>query len=433
MLSFIEPDEWRTRVASIEQQLEALVSPRAVRGQPLPDLRYSIADDRAGWYLYLVDTALHNVFKYEPAQGSRVLPVFARLGTDFDLVLSIGNVEDRVKRMLGNERGQPDSILFELLVATLWRRDGWAVEVLPDNPGGKSPDIRAHRDGQEWFIECKRLRKSSDYSEAERDKWLLMWTQLRDLLFDCRYSAVFDVEFHVELQSLPDDFLVRELAGKLRLIQLPCVIADNATWTVSAKPVDYPTIHEHLAQYLVKYPSDQVNELIGGHRDPNRGFTCALVGKFERMGGGQGNDQFLDDLAFAVGAFWSCDAPASIGKKARDIRTHVARALEQLPESGNTAIHVALETLDGPPVELRRHLRIVRSVQTMDFRGRPLPWLFCHLLQSYAPPNQEWVIDETVHYFGPGKPDDRPLDNFWVIAPPDDPNVTGVHWMRDPP
>jgi hypothetical protein len=72
-------------------------------------------------------------------------------------------------------------------------------------------------------------------------------------------------------------------------------------------------------------------------------------------------------------------------------------------------------------------------MQNMDFRGRPIPWLFCHLLQSYAPPNQEWAIDETVYDFGPGNPDDRPLDNFWVIAPPDDSDVSGVHWMRDPP
>lgn len=432
IVGFLEPNDWANRITSIENQLEAVVSPTAERAEAIVDQAISIGDDRIGWYLYLVDTALHDVVKTEPAQGSRVLPVFKRLGAHLDLILAVDGIEDRVERMLTNERRQPDGLLLELLVALLWRLNGWDVEFLPEDPAEKRPDIRAVRGGDEWFVECKRLQQNSDYSQRERVKWLAMWVRLREFLFEKQISAVFDIEFHVPLDGLPDDFLVNELSGKLRFVQLPCLIVENATWTVTANSVDYPGAQKHLKKYLVKFPGDQVNELIGGRRDPNRGFTCAIAGRFERMGEGPGNNRFLDKLGFAIGAFWSCDAPESIEKKARDIRRHVARAIEQLPDVGNTAVHVALETMDGPAVEAARHARILGSMLSFDVLGRPVPWVYCHLLQSYAPPNASWVIDETDYYFGPGA--NSPLDQKSVIVPPEHADsVDGFHWLREPP
>jgi hypothetical protein len=434
-LSFTDALDWEKRTARIEAQLEAVLEPCHSRTDAQIYQPVSIADDRIGWYLYLADTALHAPLKYEPIQGARILPIFKRLGADLDLVVRIRGVEDRVIRMLTSERRQPDSALFELLVALIWSRNGWkVVELLDERPPEKRPDIRAQEGSDEWFIECKRLQKSSDYSENEREKWLRMWVKLRDFLIDRRISAIFDIVFHVELDTLPDDFLLDQLSGKLPLVRLPCEIVSNDTWEVSARPIDYAAAQKHLNKYMVKYPSEQLNELIGGHRDPNQGFTAAVEGRVVQLGEGGGNNRFLDELSFAVGAFWSCDADRAVGRKARDIRRHLAESLRQLPKSGKGVVHIALETLDGTIVEAERYARIVNSLYKFDALDKDLQWVYCHLFQSYAPPHECWVIDETVYYFGRFLGSGvEPLAKRSAIVPDNTDSEAGVHWLREPP
>lgn len=183
-LAFIEPEDWKRRVERIEEQLDAVLQPRPSREEVTTHGSVSIGDDRMGWYLYLIDTAVHSAERYEPIQGSRVLPIFKRLGADLGYLQKIPSVTDRVSRLVAGERAQPDSGLFELLVALLWHRNGYTVELLKERPQSKTPDICARKGSDEWFIECKRLQKSSKYSEDERTIWLSMWAQFRNVLID---------------------------------------------------------------------------------------------------------------------------------------------------------------------------------------------------------------------------------------------------------
>ena len=347
--------------------------------------------DRIGWYLYLLDTVQHAPHKYEPGQGARAIPVFKTLGADLELLKSIGGVKDRVGRLLGPERSQPDSGLFELIIALLWKRNGYSsVEFIPESSQGKTPDFRAHSGCDEWFVECKRLRKTSKYSEREREKWLTMWSRFVPFPTRHRISLVFEMTFHVELKSLSDDYLMSQLAGKLRFLSVPCSIVSNGTWDVTAKPVDYGYAAAHLRKYLVRIPSDQLQELVAGYRDPRRGFTCAVEGDAVRVGGTMGHNRFLDTLTFAAGAFWQCDAPEAILHKARNVRRHIGRATKQLPLAGTSAVHVGLETLDGPVVEDARFRRLMNSMVRLAPLGKDLRWIYCHLFESYAPPDQSW-------------------------------------------
>jgi hypothetical protein len=434
LLEFIDPPDWKERVARVEDMLDRVFDPLCSDPDAQIQEPITLRDDRIAWYLYLAQAALTDPVKYEPTQGSRVIPVFQRLGAHLDLLKTVGGVEERVERMLTSERRQPDSILFELLVAVLWRRNDYeCVEFIEEQPPRKSPDIRATQGAAEWFIECKRLQKSSDYSESERLKWLAMWTRFRPFLLGERFSAVFDIVFHVELNTLPNEFLIEQLPGKLRLVQLPCEVIANETWSVRARPVDYKTAREHLGKYLVRYPSDQITELIGGKRDPSLGFTELIEGRFQRMGDGAGRSSFLDELAFAAGAYWSCDAPSAIERKARDIRKHLSAAVSQLPDSGKCAIHVGLETLEGATVETARLLRILETVAMFDTTGKDLRWIYCHQFQSYAPPDEAWVIDETVHPLGLRDSGPEPLRWNALVIPEGGDSRSGVHWFRKPP
>ena len=330
---------------------------------------------------------------------------------------------------------QPDGGLFELLVALLWKRNGYpTVEFIPERPPQKSPDILARSGREEWFVECKRLRKSSAYSEREREKWLTMWSRFAHHLISHNISLVFEMTFHVELESLPDDYLVTQLAGKLPFLSFPCHIASNETCDVTARPVDYRRARAYLRRYRVRIPSDQMQELLAGYRDPRRGFTCATAGDVVRVGGTSGNNRFLDSPSFAACSFWSCDAQRAVLNKARDVRGQLARAVSQLPPTERCAVHLGLETLDGPLVEEARLDRTKHSIVNFNALGKDLRWVYCHLFESYAPPDQLWVIDETVVHFGrdpTGR--DEPLTFRPVIVPEGETVADGVHWHREPP
>ena len=432
-LGFLEPQEWRARVSLIDQQLDASLDTRMKVGEAQPHSYMSITDDQIGWYLYLVEAVLNDVRAYEPTQGARVVPLFKTIGTNLDLAKKIEGVDDRIHRLLTTARNQPDGPLFELLVALVWRRNGFDVEFLPETPPERSADIRASKSGEHWFIECKRLQKDSDYSRAEEAKWSAMWAPFQTFLIQHGFFGVFDIEFHVELSTLPDSHLVDQLSGKVRLIEPPCTIVDNEVWRVGVSLVNYQAALDHLERYRVKYPGEQFNELIGGRRDTNRRFSGVVVGRYERFGP-RGSNLFLEGMDFAAGAFWSCDSPIAIGRKARDIRRHLSEAVHQLPEDEKGVVHVGLETLDGPDVEVKRLDRIMGSVLRFNPHGKDLQWIFCHTMQSYAPPDQGWVIDETVHKFG-REGARQPLAEDREFAIPREEIVIedGVHWLRERP
>jgi hypothetical protein len=427
--------EWNRRKEAIERYLESILVTRSSRENPVILEPISINTDRIGWYLYLAEVALTDIVKCEPIQASRVLPLFQRLGMCFDQVTSIGGIEKRVRRILWGEAANPDSGLFEILIALLWKRNGWsAVEFIPESPSRKTADLRASSEGTEWTIECKRLSKSPQYSQQEREKWLRMWDPFSQFLVDQRMPYVLDVVFHEELESLPDSFLVEQLAGKLPLVLPPCTVIENEQWKVNVSLVDFAAARQHLSKYYVKYPSDQLYQLIAGRRDPNRGFTYIVGGDVVRIGEGGGNNYFLTSMEFAAGAFWHCDADRAIERKARDIRKHLAQAVQQLPQTGASVVHVGLETLDGVLVEAERHQRILRTVRNFSPGGKDLRWVYCHLYQSYAPPEKAWVIDETIYYFSHADHvKDQPLEHLGTVLPEDDPGDAGVHWLRDPP
>ena len=435
LLSFIKPKEWRSRKEVIENHLSKIHA----RKNPHKDTKHfesaSFQSDKIGWYLYQLEMILTEPTKYEPIQGARVIPIFEWLGKNFELINQIGGVDEKVKNLLllGNKT-DPDSLLFEILVALLWKRNGWEdVSFIPEAPPNKRPDIRVGSGNTEWFIECKRLNGRSEYSEKEREKWQKMWWHLRDYLVNKRMPAVLDIVFHVELETLPDDFLVKQLQNKLLFLSAPCVVISNEQWQVGFNVVNFKKVRAHLEKFFVKMPSNQLIELIAGYRDPNRGFAHTVLGKTGRFEGERLNNQYLTTLDFAAGAFWHCDAEDSINKKARDICKHLAKATKQLPKSQKSVIHVGLETLDGVLVEAERYNRIFNTAQKFDSSGKDLRWIYCHLFQSYAPPDQDWVFDETVYYFShKDVGNERPLTHHLVMTSSGD-SGNGVHWLRNTP
>lgn len=435
LLKFLSHEDWHQRKENIEKYLEILNKPGNIEMGLDSTRSLSFDNDKMGWYLYLAEVALTEIYKYEPTQGSRILPIFKRMGEDFDSLMKIRGLEDKVNNLINSHPSQADSGLFEILVALLWVKNGWPeVEFIHENSTERRPDIRAKSKKEQWLIECKRLAKSSAYSIRERENWLRMWKHLGKYLAEHRLPYVLDITFHVELKNLPDEFMIDELSGKLALISPPCTVVANEVWEVSIKLVDFNRARSHLLKQYVKIPSDQLRQLVGGSQNPEKGFTHGIIGNQVRIGKGRGNNFFLDTMDFACGAFWSCDAIRAIQQKARDIRGHLADAITQFPYREKAVVHIGVETLDGWLVERERYDRILETVYSFDTFGKDLRWIYCHLFQSYAPPEEAWIIDETVYSIPkPGFFSDEPVKHRFTIGLKNEDSETGVHWLRKGP
>lgn len=432
-MTFIHPAEWSKRKKAIEMKIAWQFENPMTRGKSMSEMVvFSNNDDTIGWYLYLVEKLLTDPSQYEVVQGARVIPVFKRMGADFEYLIKVKGLEEKVKHLVKKGRSEADAIMFEMLVGLAWRRNGWNVSFIPETTESKTPDLLAERSGELFYVECKRLKKSSDYSQREREKWLKMFTYINsDLL---RHSAILDINFHIPLEELPDDFLEKKLTIKIDLATQPMVLISNDTWDVSIDFVNYAKVNEHLSKLVVKYPSPQFCYLIAGKKVNANGFTYGAEATFQKRGNGTGNGQYVDRLSKAYGVNWKCDAEEAISAKARDIRKQLIDACKQFPDNENAVVHVGLETLDGGEVEDARLYKIFNTVNFFDRKEKGLEFIYCHLFQSYAPPTETWVFDETVSSFiEDGKEENAPLENPFLVLPANIESTSGVHWHKPIP
>jgi hypothetical protein len=431
--SFMSPGEWKERRAKIENYIEhAIMVAFGMSTSEAPTLMVSYNEDKIGWYMYLMDTCMYDASCYEPVAGARVFPIFKRLGESFEKLSTVAGINKRVRRLIKNDPMEADAVLFELLVALVWVENGYTVSFIPEIKHTRQPDLKAVKNGKEWFIECKRFSKTPDYSAKEKDKWLKMLSYIRNLLLE--RDMVLDVVIHEELEKLPDTFLVDQLGDKLKLVTIPCQVIKNDLLDVKAWFVNYQEINQHLVKFSVRTPSPQLNALIGGSLDDNKGFSSGSIAQVFRLGPGIGNNIFAEEIGKAFGVFWNCDAPAATAKKARDIKQHLEKALSQLPTNENSIVHIGIETYDGLNVELQRFAKINRTVNDIEIKSQKLNWIYVHFFQSYAPPDQSWVFDESlVRFKNMLLKSQEPLKKTSLIVPFEKTEENNLHWFKPQP
>jgi len=256
------------------------------------------------------------------------------------------------------------------------------------------------------------MSKSSDYSLREREKWLRMWPPLSKCLERNRYSFLIDVAFHVELESLPDDLLAKELVPKLGLVATPSTIIDNDTWTVSVRFVDMDRIQREFAGRDLRITSPLFPFHIAGEFDPAKGITFAISGRPV-----PGDESYVHEVDFAAGAIWYCDAEDAVRKKARHIKRHVLSAVDQLPAMAPGIVHVALESHDGGVVEEKRFERTKEALADIWTKGKLLAFIYMHVFDPRVLPNKAWDIGESSTWFSAFDVNEEPLKNPQVVVP----------------
>ena len=426
-LEFMESSVWEKNKEKIKQHLQNVL--RAQKSPSLPPLesdssRVLYPYDKFSWYLFLAHSYNYELEYYDFSQGARVVPIFSIIGQHLDLLQKTPGVEQLVQRLFNSERNFPDGPLFELLVGLVYLRNHWKrVTFLQPIKSAKTPDILVESSLKYYFIECKKLSKSSSYSEKERKIWLKMSQPLRQYFVDKRKSFIVDIVFHVELELLDQNLIENTLLPKLDLIASKGTIIENDVWTVSVDFVNFNQIKKHMRKFRVKYPSSSLIELIFNKFEPGRGYSPV----FECNARGL-STTYLENIYFAAGAVWSCDAKESINKKSRHILRHIAEACSQLPDGKPGNIHIGLESHDGYLVEETRFNKIMHHICAFEAKGKEMHWVYCHIFDPRTPPDDNWDFGETVLSFKSPDAGVEPLSHSAVALPDYAEQKEGVFW-----
>ncbi|MES2764169.1 MAG: hypothetical protein V4677_18270 [Bacteroidota bacterium] len=431
-MSFISQQDWEKRKADIENKITIKFRASQPFSESLTEgTLIVVKDDVIGWYLYLMDTLINEPHKYEYFQGARIAPIFKRFGIDLELLKNIEGIEKKVRELIRKRKSEADAFLFEILTALLWARNGYKVSFIAEEQEGKTPDIRAEKGSKIWNIECKRQSKTSDYTYKETAKRQKMISYISRTLLE--RNILLDVVFHVELNTLPDTFLLDLIDQKLKLA-IPGKIVANDLVDIDLAFVDIGSIKKYLENNSVKHNSPMLNTLIGRKPFDNKSFTCGVYANFFRVGEGDVNNLYISEISNAYGVYWNCDAKEALWAKARDIKNQVYAAMQQFNSESTAVIHVGLETFDGQQVELIRSNKIADTIKKLNPKDTSLRWLFCNFFQSYSLPDQNWVFDETVSTMSPYLLPKSPIKIKLMVSPDDGDTADEIsHWDRPQP
>lgn len=427
----LTPDEWGQRRALIIAALSGITDGSEL--EKAASIR--IKGDEIAWYLFLAEQALNDPLNTDIAQSQRTLVYFAGIGSRWKYAHRVSGMETKLDEIIHTYKSSPDGGIFELCVALGYASKGWEVEFIPTQRGAgvKTPDMVARKGGAELYIECKRQDRRAAYAENERNEFLRLWDAARPIIQSNGQWLWMRGTFHVELSSLPVDFLSKILEEELPLPAKEVLLYDGPELTLHVRHIDVAKVQHHFRNNRVKTNSPTLNKVIGGDWAPkNASVTMATIAAVSEIVDCEAPvlGTYIEHVDWACGFTREIDAPVSIEKKARDIKNLLAAAVKQVPSDACSVIHIAAETLEGRDVERRRTEKVKESIPAF-VTDKPVLAIRFHRFQGNSSTDLLFEFDETVETFAL---DGVPLDELpvGVVIPDDVEMQDGSHWELYP-
>ncbi|MFT0533387.1 hypothetical protein ACMHYJ_11255 [Castellaniella hirudinis] len=428
-LDRMTPEHWQQRRDAVLGYLRERVNgPKLAEAQSI-----RVREDEMGWYLFLCDQAINDPLCTDVSQSQRILPFFAGLGARWQHAHRVVGIERKLDELLKEHRKQPDGLFFEVLVSLAYAEEGWDVTFIEEGQD-KTPDMRIVRGDQEFFVECKRMDRTTGYSEKERNQFLRLWDAGHHILLEKHQWVWFKGTFHVDPAELPDNFLLDLWQSSLPIGSGERVLMDNDQATIKARLINQARVRRHMGEFRVKAYSPMLTQVIGGDWAPED----ASVTLFPLVKSGYVNGcdvpelgMYVEDVLFACGFTRNFDSEMSIEKKAKDIKKLLSDAVKQVPRDKPSIIHLAAETMEGADVERRRTEKLLVGMPDFDFGDAPVALVRFHRLHAHQRASILFELDETV--------DDLRVQGIvpsqvprTVVAPQNSPMQHGAHWNLYP-
>jgi hypothetical protein len=380
--------------------------------------------DTAAWYILQAETFATDRAFWTQEGLMRAVPFLTRIGKELPRVLEVRGVEERAARLMLAERRQPDSGIFELLVALAYRRGGWhRVEFVPETPGrGRTPDLHVFKKGSRWAVECKRLMPSA-YAAREKLRGMELAKPIHALCLEMGESAVVEVMFKVELASVPNDYLVSHVQSAIQQRSLNPWEDEIAFGRV--RPVNWPLTRKILAQDYVYFGGSRMIELLASYyiHDADHSLTAKWRPWPKRP-------EYADAVYQASIVTWRSLSNEAVSQKARHFRSVLANAEGQLPSDRPGVIHVGIESCAGARVDFARHFANTFEARFFKLRKSRLRWVYGNIFVPEATTRKDetWAITETMVPYKVGSHHARwPLPGHMLVSP-EGVGRQGVHW-----
>lgn len=433
-IEILGEEEWRARRKKIIDHFnlveESLINPATNLNSIKKYSPLAMYDDWMGWYMYLVESLIDRPTCDEPAQSARVYPFFAAIGRRIENLKSINGSQEKIKTLLNEKQNQPDSTLFEIVVALTYQRNNWTVEFLKET-SEKTPDLKVSKNSENYFVECKRLAKVNKYAETERQEWQKRFQLLSSAMISCDKSVFVDVLFKVPVENTTDDILA--------ISYLNCVSGGNYSSSISlpeldlkVRLIDKKRVESHFSNNYVRQNSPQLIEILTGEYDHHGNYTM-VTSPTEIVAFGQDDglhvlNRYIGGISNAYIAKWTCNAEHSIDKKAKDIKKVLQKAVNQIPDGKPGIIHIGYETVTGPLVETVRYEKMFETIQNFDYRHKNIECIYCHAIQPLVKVG-EWECAETTSYFG--EKAQSILPEILLLDIPGTETRDTTHWKED--
>jgi hypothetical protein len=361
--------------------------------------RIAVYSDWLAWYMYLIESVFERPGCGEPAQLHRIQLFFAVIGNQLNALKAMTEVNAKMKVIVNEKQNQPDDTLFELAVALMYHRNGWIVEFVKENNSMKSPDLKVTKGEREFWVECKRLAKNTEYGEKERSEWMKRSKHLSAAMDHFDKPAFVKITFKVPVHETPEIFLAQ---CYFELIKKGLKAVSTSYVDMSVEFLDMEKINSELAKNDMKQGSPEMFELLTGEYDVH-GQYGMLLGVAEGYKHLEENP--LSVLNITVSKLhkayvfkWECIATESIDRKSKDFLKILSNATKQIPETGKGIIQIGYETLDGPAVEKERQRKTQQLLRDFHFSGKQVEAVFFNSMQFLSTPGGfDWA--QTTMYF----------------------------------
>lgn len=395
--------------------------------------RVSYHLDWIAWYLYLLESVYLRPFVDEPSQSARIFPIFSAIGRYITIAKRIIGIDKKLDELLkGNDNKKIDSLLFEIVVALMYRRNGWHVEFIPEGLGASTPDLIVTRGQEKFYVECKRLAKSTDYSSEERKQWRMRWDKLSSVLHKSKLAVSIAVTFKTEISATSEDVLLKAFSKiSNRLVNSKEVCMEDEQLVLTAKKIDIAHINTRLKKDYFRWNSPALMELISGEFDGSENYShCYEVAEYCKLGDDPDDilNIFCGKIWYVNCAKWHCINDISLDKKAKDVRNLLRKATDQAPINQPTIIHLGYETLHGPKVESIRAEKISSLISSFDFRNKEISTVFCHALNPTCNADGNEYAETTTRFNVAISDSKIILQNELLLIEPDSIITSGTHW-----
>ena len=378
--------------------------------------------DIVAWYVFQANAYAADRANWFEQDAYRIAPVFRRLGQLLPVLNRVGGIEDRVARLMTNNRAVPDDGLYELLVAGAYGSRGWTdVQFVPENPPHRTPDLHVSRRRSHWAVECTRTGRS-DYVADERAAGNRLARTALDEAERHRVSVTIEAIYEAELVNLPERYLADRVTDFLS--GGPSEWRDDMGGGRVSR-ADLGPLRAVLGFDDLVFGSSRMIELVTG--DYMKEVDYWVAGAWTPAPGRKFHATTVD-RASVVG--WVSASEEAARRKAMHFRSIVGDKARQLHDRPGI-LHVGYETTGGNAVDGLRHHLNMEQMRTFDPRGSTLEWVYGNYMMpehTTARMESAALTETTAAYPIKGRRHRRPIVDHMLFL--DDEGSLRSHWLR---